>query len=67
MLTEAVAHEPRGVIFAWDVMRTTYAVMPGAVTRESTEEIADNVLPGQLDKEVPGAREVLPVRELPRR
>ena len=53
VLTEAVAHEPRGVMFAWDVMRTTYAVKPGAVTRESSKEIADNVLPGQLAKKFP--------------
>ncbi len=51
--TEAVAHEPRGVIFAWDVRRTTYSLQGGAVTRESSKEIADNVLPAQLDKRFP--------------
>ncbi len=53
VLTEAVAHEPRGVMFAWDVRRTTYAVAPGAVSRESSEEIADNVLPAQLPRKFP--------------
>ena len=53
VLVEALAHEPRGVIFAWDVFRKTYAVASGAVTLESTKEIADNVLPAQLEKKFP--------------
>ncbi len=52
-VTEAVAHQPVGVIFAWDIRRTPYAVDGGAVTKGSTEEIADNVLPDQLEKQYP--------------
>lgn len=57
VLTEAVAHEPVGVMFAWDVKRTSYAidgtgVTPG-VTAGPTEEIADNVLPKQLRSKYP--------------
>ncbi|KQT94692.1 hypothetical protein ASG49_07640 [Marmoricola sp. Leaf446] len=47
-VTEAVAHEPAGVIFTWDVRRTTYAVTDGRAERTGQEEVADNVLPGQL-------------------
>jgi hypothetical protein len=52
-VTEAVAHEPAGVVFAWDVRRTTYALRDVTVTRGVTREIADNVLPAQLRKEYP--------------
>ena len=47
-VTEAVAHEPAGVMFTWDVRRTTYAVTGGRAERTGRDEIADNVLPGQL-------------------
>ena len=53
VLTEAVAHKPPGVIFAWDIQRTTYAVEGGEVTAGETEEIADNVLPAQLRRSTP--------------
>ncbi len=53
VVTEAVAHEPPGVIFAWDVRRTTYALDGTVVTPGPTEEIADNVLPAQLEKKYP--------------
>ena len=53
VVTEAVAHEPHGVIFAWDIKRTSYAVEGGEVTAGATEEIADNVLPGQLAAKYP--------------
>ncbi|WP_123389937.1 hypothetical protein [Nocardioides aurantiacus] len=52
-VTEAVAHEPAGVMFTWDVRRTTYAVTAGRAERTGSEEIADNVLPGQLRKRFP--------------
>lgn len=48
-VTEAVAHEPLGVVPAWDVFRTTYAVEGNAVTRGPREEIADNVLDDELE------------------
>ena len=47
-ITEAVAHEPAGVVFTWDVRRTTYAVTQGRAERTGREEIADDVLPGRL-------------------
>ena len=53
VITEAVAHEPPGVMFTWDVRRTPYAVEGTGVTAGRTEEIADNVLPGQLDVKYP--------------
>ena len=53
VVTEAVAHKPPGVIFAWDIQRTTYAVENGEVTAGETEEIADNVLPAQLRSKYP--------------
>ncbi len=53
VLTEAVAHKPPGVIFAWDIQRTTYAVEDGEVTAGETKEIADNVLPAQLKSKYP--------------
>lgn len=48
VLTEAVTHEPAGVVFAWDIKRTTYSLEGAEVTAGPTEEIADNVLPEQL-------------------
>jgi len=53
VFTEAVAHKPAGVVFAWDIQRTTYAVEGNAVTVGETEEIADNVLPAQLKAKYP--------------
>lgn len=48
-VTEAVAHEPIGVVPAWDVFRTTYAVDGNSVTKGPREEIADNVLDEELE------------------
>ena len=53
VLTEAVPHEPPGVIFAWDVKRTTYALDGTDVEAGTSEEIADNVLPRQLESDHP--------------
>ena len=53
VITEAVAHEPPGVMFAWDIRRTSYAVDGTSVTAGKTAEIADNVLPGQLAAKYP--------------
>ncbi|RNM11144.1 hypothetical protein [Nocardioides pocheonensis] len=43
-VTEGRAHEPIGVVPAWDVFRTTYRVDGNAVTKGVTTEVADNVL-----------------------
>lgn len=53
VFTEAVAHEPAGVAFAWDIKRTTYAVEGSTVTPGTTQEIADNVLPAKLTADYP--------------
>jgi hypothetical protein len=47
-VTQARAHEPIGVVPAWDVFRTAYSVDGNTVTRGDTSEIADNVLDPQL-------------------
>jgi hypothetical protein len=47
--TEAVAHEPAGVMPAWDIRQTTYTFGTGGVTAGAPKEVADNVLPAQLD------------------
>lgn len=52
-VTEAVAHEPAGVMFTWDVRRTTYAVADGRAERTGRREVADNVLPAQLRARFP--------------
>jgi hypothetical protein len=52
-VTEAVAHEPAGVMFAWDVKETTYALQGATVTAGPTREVADNVLPAQLKERFP--------------
>jgi hypothetical protein len=53
VVTEAVPHEPPGVVAAWDVKRTTYAVDGLRLTPGATTEIADNVLPNELAKSYP--------------
>jgi hypothetical protein len=47
-VTEAKAHQPIGVVPAWDVVRTAYAVDRNTVTKSATTEVADNVLDEQL-------------------
>jgi hypothetical protein len=47
---QARAHAPVGVVPAWDVHRTTYAVDGNAVTEGPTTEVADNVLDEDLHK-----------------
>ena len=52
VVTQAVAHEPSGVIFAWDVRRTTYDLADDATLSAGPEkEIKDNVLPAQLTRQ----------------
>ena len=53
VVTEAVPHQPVGVVAAWDVQRTTYTLEDGKVTAGPTDEVADNVLPKQLAGKYP--------------
>jgi hypothetical protein len=48
-VTEARAHQPIGVAPTWDVYRTTYTVDGNTVTERGSTEVADNVLPEQLE------------------
>jgi hypothetical protein len=50
-ITKAVAHQPVGVVAAWDVERTT---IPGAdLTDGVTEKVADNLRQGQFEDRFP--------------
>lgn len=53
VVTEAVPHKPSGVMFTWDVRRTTYRVEDGRAEVTHSSEIADNVLPDQLQRKFP--------------
>jgi len=53
VFTEAVAHEPVGIAPAWDIKQTTYVVDGTSVTKGATKEIADNVLPKDLEATYP--------------
>jgi len=53
VFTQAVAHEPAGIAPAWDIKQTTYAVDGTEVTAGPTKEIADNVLPQDLEAKYP--------------
>jgi hypothetical protein len=53
VFTEAVPHEPVGVVPAWDIRQTTYTVDGGTVTKGATKEVADNVLHQDLAKKYP--------------
>ncbi len=53
VLTEAVAHEPSGAKYAWDIKRTSYTLEGGEVTAGPSEEIADNVPPKDLATKYP--------------
>jgi hypothetical protein len=53
VFTEAVAHEPPGVAPAWDIKQMTYTLDGTTLTKGPTKEIADNVLPKDLDAKYP--------------
>jgi hypothetical protein len=53
VFTEAVAHEPVGIAPAWDIKQTTYTLDGTTLTKGTTEEVADNVLPNELDQKYP--------------
>lgn len=48
-VTEALAHEPIGVVPAWDIYRTSYIVDGNTLTAGDRTEVADNVLDEQLE------------------
>lgn len=53
VVTEAEPHKPSGVMFTWDVRRTTYRVDAGRAVVSKSEKVADNVLPDQLQRKFP--------------
>ena len=53
VFTDAVAHEPVGIVATWDVQETTYAVDGTSVTAGAPKEIADNVMSDQLGASYP--------------
>ena len=53
VFTHAVAHEPAGIVPAWDIKQTTYALDGTTVTAGPTKEIADNVLAKELGAKYP--------------
>jgi len=53
VVTEAVAHQPVGVVPAWDVYRTTYTVDGNQVTAGERAEAEDNVLESELPMKYP--------------
>ncbi len=56
VVREAVAHEPPGIVFAWDIRETPYAVDGLVATRGATTEIADNVLDDRLGSTYPDVK-----------
>ncbi|MBO9521113.1 MAG: hypothetical protein J7518_06200 [Nocardioidaceae bacterium] len=52
-VTEAVAHQPVGIVAAWDVYRTAYEVDGNYLTRGDRTEVADNVLEDELPAKYP--------------
>ena len=56
VVRQAVAHEPPGIVFAWDVRETRYAVDGLRATRGATTEVADNILDQQLGAEFPDVK-----------
>lgn len=52
-VTEAVAHQPIGIVPAWDVYRTSYTVDGNTVTAGPRTEIEDNVLDDELAEQYP--------------
>lgn len=52
-VSTAVAHQPPGVVPAWDVSRTAYTVSGNTVTKGATTQVADNVLDSALGSKYP--------------
>lgn len=50
-ITAAVAHEPIGVLFAWDLWRSEVTLEGNTATVTGPTEIKDNVLPQQLEQD----------------
>jgi hypothetical protein len=53
VFTEAVAHQPVGIVPAWDIEQTTYSLNGTTVTKDATTEVADNVLQQDLAAKYP--------------
>jgi hypothetical protein len=49
-ILRARAHEPAGVVHAWDIDRTTYTLDGNTVTKGAPTKVADNVLDKQLHR-----------------
>ena len=56
VVRQAVAHEPPGIVFAWDVRETRYAVDGLRATRGATTEVADNILDPRLGRDFPDVK-----------
>jgi len=56
VVRQAVAHEPPGIVFAWDVRETRYAVDGLRATGGATREVADNILDQRLGREFPDVK-----------
>lgn len=57
VVRQAVAHEPPGIVFAWDVRETPYAVDGLRATEGPTTEVANNVLDQQLGSRFPDVKQ----------
>jgi hypothetical protein len=53
VVQEAVAHTPPGIVFAWDVKETSYALSGNTATPGATRKTADNVLDKALGSRFP--------------
>ena len=56
VVREAVAHEPPGIVFAWDIKETPYTVKGNVATKGATTETADNVLDDRLGTMFPDVK-----------
>ena len=52
-VSTAVAHQPIGIVPAWDVFTTSYTLDGVKATASAPVEVADNVLDGQLARRYP--------------
>jgi hypothetical protein len=58
VVREAVAHEPPGIVFAWDIRETAYTLDGNRATKGATEETADNVLDNRLGTKFPDVKKL---------
>jgi len=57
VVRQAVAHEPPGIVFAWDVRETRYALEGHQARQSSTTEVGNNVLDQQLGARFPAVKQ----------